>query len=360
MRHFRVDVGVRVPRALTIVEPAASPGDMPKKLGTRSLIPSVLAFLVDALPVCIAPAAGATSTAPSVLDQADINILSVLTTATDFEEAIKLAQPAAEHTLDYLSFSLQSHLVAISLTVVDVTPPLAVGQLRRACAYTEVDALIRPKFRRTVSPPLQRGELALDHTDGLAPPTSSRLKLALWWYVKSLATPFLIDRLIFLFTCVEQLAKPHANGPYRTNCNHTISHCPDCGSSLSRPLPGESVKRYMVEVAGLSTDEAQTLWSTRQAVHGRDVFESSKWTAIGPLTSRLSAALSQAIASELGFPKGLAGLRSEPTPTLEVFGAKLALEIQSSEQDLHLAKMLSSLSIEQRGLTLRSSGRAPA
>jgi hypothetical protein len=116
---------------------------------------------------------------------------------------------------------------------------------------------------------------------------------AIDWFVKGLASPFDADKFVAYWVATELLWKidgePLVSEPYTTRCNHVTHDCPVCGSDISKPVLGSSVKAYLVR-RGISQDDATKLWELRQVVHGsRDLSDDELLNEVPRLVQLLRA-----------------------------------------------------------------------
>lgn len=120
---------------------------------------------------------------------------------------------------------------------------------------------------------------------GRLPPVDDKVRLARWWYLKSIEAPLAIDQFLALWAAVEVLRPLDWEGisaPLTLRCGHGLSECPTCGSGVERNVNGPTMKKY-VEGLGMLESESKKLWDIRQVVHGANRFTSSHVQALGSL-----------------------------------------------------------------------------
>lgn len=236
----------------------------------------------------------------------DIVDLSLLVSATDFAGAITRIQPVAETALDALSFQMQSALHVVAFSMIDATLPLHLGENRESQSHANADGQLAAKFAPLAMnfawqevpvpiPDLRAGRF----------PTDQKTRMTLWWYVKSLDTPYAIDKFVCLWTAVEILwadSGSTTRTPYVAPCGHTIDSCPECGTSLARAARGQSIQRFLREQGSLTGEVAARMWRLRQLLHGKDVFTTHEVQTVGELAVTLRASVLSLLKAKLDDP----------------------------------------------------------
>lgn len=182
-----------------------------------------------------------------------------------------------EELLDSLSFQLQTLIHVLRLEALDVTPPVAEGMER----YFTLIEYSSPKFLQASRSHNIRTSFYPNLATSLGS-TSTRSRAALRWYVKGMATPYAVDKFIFFWIALEILRAESGvsvSAPYRARCGHQIPKCPQCGKTTSQEVLGESMKKFLIDEAGIKEPTAKKLWEVRQMLHGtkdlthEDIFE---------------------------------------------------------------------------------------
>lgn len=277
-------------------EPPAD-GLLAAELESRSRIPSQTSTYGDVY-IEIRPLGE--STLP-VLPGAEYAEIRFAIDAPDDTQALERAHPALELVLDHLSFQMQLDLAAVQLEVLDVTPPVAIGDERDCRLYPFPQGYQQWKFAR--STPLGVEAVALVPNlkptyDALARATQQ----ALDWYLKGLQAQADADRFIFFWIALEVLEQAtdgDVADTYHAACGHEIPSCPTCGKSTQRRVPGQSLRAFL-EATGVSTGDARRLWKMRMLVHGAKSFDPAELEDLGRLLQILRAAVVAILKEALG------------------------------------------------------------
>jgi len=293
---------VAFPPGLRVAEPADEPGGPPKRFERVTRVPERRGVVRDGLRVALGPSdnAGVAEQYPK-FDIAELSVLAEVPLMETFD----VVQPVLERSLDALSFQMQTALHVIALEMLDVTPPLHVGEKREWQAHTPADTAVSPKFGQQPAalswneypvdiPDLQKGPL----------PADAKQRMALWWYIKGLDAPYAVDKFMCLWTSLEILwstSDVKVEAAYTTSCGHVVKSCPTCGSPVSKTVRGPSIKRFLTEQADVQAADAANLWNFRQVVHGKNVFGGQQLD-LGVLTSLLRAAVLRLLKLSLGDP----------------------------------------------------------
>jgi hypothetical protein len=197
--------------------------------------------------------------------------------AADTSLALEAATALLERLFESLSFQLQAALNIVSLDILDITPPVDVGDERELLTYPAGSGY--PLLRFRPSSTQMQGVLTATVPDPTLDLSSldDRSRAALDWYLKSLAAPYAVDQFIFSWIAAEILwsgSGVTVEGPYVAACGHTVAECPECGRETSRQIRGQSIRRYLVDRFGQPEDTARRLWKARQILHGAERFDS--------------------------------------------------------------------------------------
>ncbi|MBW3578786.1 MAG: hypothetical protein KY462_13800 [Actinobacteria bacterium] len=338
----RVTASVAFPRSIVPAEPPDEPGGLPKRLTTETRVPPRHTVRLHGLPVTLGPATG---DGPEI-EGHDVAQVVVRLHETALGDAIDRAQPILEGVVDSLSFQAQAALPVVGLDVLDVTPTLEVGQERDSHFVANPAALVTPKFL-TGSMNFRWQEYPVPvPTLGPTREADDRLLLALWWYVKALAVPWVADRYLFLWIALEVLWERDGEkitAPYRVQgCDHEIEVCPECGNDVSSLVRGASLRAYLGDAAGVDEQDAREMWRLRQVVHGRNYFTRQRAAQIDAQVTRLRAAVLRLLKDAMGIPADVApALLEVDGPVIgpsmwgmgrrEITEADLALEAEQLE-----------------------------
>jgi hypothetical protein len=119
--------------------------------------------------------------------------------------------------------------------------------------------------------------------------------------------PFEADHFIFLWIASEILAADSdlkVSEPYRgPACGHVIAECPECRAPTTKPVQGQSMKRWLTEGFGVDEDLAQRIWKTRQMLHGAFAFESTVMDELPELAQCLRAVVVTEVKRRLRVPE---------------------------------------------------------
>lgn len=207
--------------------------------------------------------------------------------------------------LDMASFLLAAPVRLGQIQVVDITPPLTVGDMREMQIHSSAPF---DRNARGVSMQALAGlsSLALPLT---VPLIAARVAAALRWFVKSLSTDLLHDQFMFLWVALEvlcDLAGVKVTGPYSCPNGHAIPECPECRASTTREVRGLSLRAFLEESGGVDAATGKELWRMRQMMHGAIDFDSQKLVRLPALVQILRAAVAARLKEALGIPAGFA------------------------------------------------------
>jgi hypothetical protein len=212
---------------------------------------------------------------------------------TDAEDPLAATQEAVsvvDRVVESLSFQMQTALEIHGVRAIDLTGSPVVGEVRD---FGQWSGFATPTFRPT-SVPMESlvGRLVPDLGVDLDP-GDARANRALDWYLKALTARFEADHFIFLWIACEILAADSelkVSEPYRgPACGHVIAECPACGAPTTKPVQGQSMKRWLTEGFGVDEEVAERIWKARQMLHGAFAFDSTRMDELPELTQWLRA-----------------------------------------------------------------------
>jgi hypothetical protein len=348
MEYVRISARLGFQPLITAAEPPDEPGGLPKRLGRAPRhFPLQARALDDGGTQGVVVLADPPEQSESNSDQTsnpfeslDVALLAFRLEANAFDTALTKAQPLMEAIIDHFAFQVQSSVPILSLDLLDVTPPLRLGDERDFQAWGQAPALLAPKFM-PMDPDFRWNEQVLTQPtlEGLPGTTDEKLRMVLWWYVKALDTPYVVDRFLFLWTAAEILWERsdfRVTGPYTADCGHTIVDCPTCSAPVDRLIRGASIREYLSSVGGLSDKKIKQLWEIRQAVHGRNVFREDRISVVSDLCGWLRSVVFNILRSELHWPDDMGPyLIEQDGPSLRA-GMAVGGRHKLSEVDLEL------------------------
>lgn len=297
-RRWRIQIDLVFPRLLVAVEPPDPGETAPKQLGTASRVPTEARDL-GGIRLAIRPKdTSAPDAAQAPSNQFDIAELLLEVDAESPFAALERTAVLVELILDCLAFDLQAAIAIGQTNIRDVTPPLAVGEERDFLIFASYPG---DKFARaedigsihTAQTPSLLASYGLD---------APRARAALRWYVKSLGTPFLHDRFMFLWVAAEIFADDSGisiDEPLPLKCGHTLTNCPICSATTKRKVRGASIRAYL-EARGMDSAMAKTSWRLRQMFHGAVHFDSEKLADLPPIVQTLRAISAAELKAALG------------------------------------------------------------
>lgn len=204
-----------------------------------------------------------------------------------------------EVVVDTLSFELGSPIRVGQMEAFDITAPVAIDDDREVRTFTG------PPFGtniRSVEMDTVAGATSVTLPDEVAK-IEVRTAAALRWFYKSMTTDLSHDVFIFLWIALEILAdlSPISiQAPYLARCNHTIKHCPDCGTPTDKEVRGPTIKQFLITALGVEARTADSLWRMRQMMHGAVNFEVSKLQDLPKLIQPLRSAVAIGLKRSLG------------------------------------------------------------
>ncbi|MFZ0168986.1 MAG: hypothetical protein WAL64_06130 [Candidatus Dormiibacterota bacterium] len=226
-------------------------------------------------------------------------VVDLVADVPDVDAPFKVVEkigPVLETVVDLMSFDMAAALRLGQIDLLDITPPISVGDQRPFMGFTSppFDLYARSTVTGVHGRPL-----------GQLPPTHelhSHVASALHWYVKALGTEFLHDQFVFLWIGLETLCNRSSlsvQEPYVARCGHTIARCPTCDADTTKEVRGQTLKRFLTERLGVSAATATKLWNMRQLMHGAIPFDSEKLSELARLTQQLRIAVGAAIKDAL-------------------------------------------------------------
>ena len=231
---------------------------------------------------------------PSISEPAEIHLI---VGAAESDEALRLVDQLLEDICDDLSFRLQSPIPILSLEVLDVTPPVEIGDERATLLYPLPNGYKHPKFGTMVylnsSDTELKPELKVDFSS-----YTLRDRAILRWYHKAQISQAEVDRFLHLMVCLEILCEEyseHVAAPYKASCGHEILNCPECGASTTKKINGATLKKYLTEQLGMSNRHASDTWRLRQMIHGANDLSTSKIEKISEICRALKCSVSNGI-----------------------------------------------------------------
>lgn len=222
--------------------------------------------------------------------------------ASDPHVALREAMPPVESLLERISFQIQATLTMQAVDVIDVTPPVALGEWRdmitSPAPFGYPTVTFSPASQAIGSSTRVLPEIGLELI-----PSSEKAARARDWFLKALAAPLEVDRFIFLWIATEIFAGESAVAQeqfYRANCGHEIPACPDCGATTARKVQGKTLKTYLETEFGLTSELASAAWDLRQMLHGAIGFDSLRMQSLPQISVSLHAGLLEAMKRDFG------------------------------------------------------------
>lgn len=293
-RRWRITLLTTFPKSLL----SDMSGGFPEKLEFGTRIEKSMTD-INGVSVRLAPAEGEFPELAHLHMQDPATLIIELDAPTS-SEALESATTSIDLVVDDLSFQLQEPLQMYSMRVLDVTPPLHVGDEREFMQYNGYD-----QYKLSRSTPMGTTQTALVPTlrsDYAA--LSRRTQDALDWYIKSMHTPWDADQYIFLWICFEILRNsngPKIEEPARLRCQHEIVACPKCGKLTAQVRQAASTYEYLAAF-GVEQQLAKDLWGMRQLVHGSKSFKRDQLERLGELLQVLRAICAAALRVAMGIP----------------------------------------------------------
>ena len=157
----------------------------------------------------------------------------------DGRSAVRTFGPTLESIVDLMSFQMGTPIEIGQSDIVDVTPPVSVGDERASemFALSPFDSNARQVEMQAIQGILW-GQLP-----DISIIQDSRAAASLRWFVKSLSTVLLHDQFIFLWIALESMCDDSdvsVQGLYRAPCGHEIPECPQCLRPTSLKVRGSN------------------------------------------------------------------------------------------------------------------------
>lgn len=227
-----------------------------------------------------------------------LHFVADVPTDGDDMAALEKLGPVFEATVDLMSFEMGAGLGVGQLTVVDISPPVAVGDERASNVFTTSPF---DTHARAVDMGAVRGLIHGQLPDSLAV-GDSKTAAVLRWFVKALGRDLLHDQFIFLWIALEILADESevmVEEPYTNRCGHEIASCPECGTPTALMVRGATLRAFL-QACGVSEEQSRDLWRMRQLMHGAIPFDSGKLAGLGGLVQPLRAVVAAGLKARLG------------------------------------------------------------
>ena len=229
-------------------------------------------------------------------------ILWVEAFAETDDQALTAAAPALELVLDHLSFQLQVRLEPSATDVLDVEPPVAIGEDR---PYLMLVEGYKPWKRRLsvdhgaeqtlIVPMIQSDYVAVER----------HAQRALDWYLLSLSAQSDAERFMLAwiaFEVLDDLLPGVVQGPLIARCGHEIPECPVCSLPTAKPVAGPSRRARLTEL-GIQDDDARRIWRVRQMMHGSESFGPNNLSDLPRLVQIVRTAVMALLRVALGMPE---------------------------------------------------------
>jgi hypothetical protein len=269
-RRWRITAAILFPRLVVPLKPEAG-SLLPKSIGFQARLPGKrIASVEDLGKITLAPSPYESLRLPPEMNS-DLALISLERDPITPEMALSSIEGKLELLLDDISFQMQLPIRPLMLEVLDVSPPLKIGEEREMLHFPFPTGWPYPKFQETVFP-----------SDSFTPPlpelrihqgfARTRPRAALRWYVKALATSFDVDQFAFLWIALEILAADASSNvvrPYVAPCDHAIPSCPECAESTAKKIQGPSLRKFLEELE-VSAADSRELWKARQIFHGNN------------------------------------------------------------------------------------------
>jgi hypothetical protein len=301
-RDWKISATVVFPKLVVPLEPPETGSLLPKKIGFQSRVTGKTVGNVEGLgDVVLEPSPHSILQPP---DNCDLVVLSFGVRAGTPELGLSKTESSLELLMDDVSFQLQTPIRPLMLEVLDVSPPLETGMEREVLVYPYPIGWPYPKF--------QESQFLSDTTTAIVPAfrdtrgfRHERVRAALRWYVKALATPFDVDQFAILWIALEIICSEGGSGiekPYRASCGHEIKACPQCGKTTSREVQGPTLISFLSDELGVQTADAKELWRTRQMFHGSNELTRESIENLPRLLLTLKAAVVRGLKVASGQP----------------------------------------------------------
>ncbi len=262
-RLWRIKAALQIPLDVQFGDPQAI-------VTTR--IPQRTIQVIDDVIVTYGPWFGEEIKLEGVRQPSEVAAITFTRSTDSADTSVKLSAELIESVTDDLSFQFQEDIPIVSLEVLDVTPPLSVGEERRMLLYPSPSGFPAPKFM-SMAPLGSTTALMVPNLRNNYTIESDKTRAALRWYVKGLAATNSVDQFMNFWIAVEILcmqSKLVVKNPYKAPCGHLIPQCPTCNKSTEKMVNGDTIKQYMVGTLGIKAGDASDLWRVRQMFHGQN------------------------------------------------------------------------------------------
>lgn len=242
--------------------------------------------------------AGPPFTSVADLQTAQVDLVADVPADAEPHSAIERFTPIFETLIDLMAFEMAAVPAVGQVDMIDITPPVAVGDQRTDLALT---APPYDRYMRSVELLTIQGRLIGELPESVDIP-DSKTAAVLRWFVKALGTNLHHDQFIFLWIALEILCDAsdvRVEEPYVGPCQHQIPECPDCGRATTRMVRGATIKKFL-QSYGVTAEQAKQLWQMRQLMHGAIPFDSKKVESLGGLVQPLRAVVAASLKSKLG------------------------------------------------------------
>jgi hypothetical protein len=302
-RNWKVTVITTLPQMMVALEPPPPGTRLPNKIGFRSRVTEHTHGDVEGLGwVTIGP--GNDIQLAQVPLNTDLIKISFQTKGPTPEESLSQNAAALELLMDDLSFQTQTAMRVLMLELLDVTPPVEIGNERENLLYPYPIGWPYPKFQETLFHSDSRTRL-VPIPRAAAGFRREKTRAALRWYVKAIATSVDVDRFALLWIALEILcsgSRLRIEKPYRASCGHEIRSCTECGRSTSRAVQGETLTAFLSEELSVQTADARELWKLRQLFHGSNHLTGDSIAALPRLLLVLKSAVVRGLKLAAGLP----------------------------------------------------------
>ncbi len=243
--------------------------------------------------------------------------LSVVFSARGLEGARKILFPLIEMVVDDLCFQVQGPISVVQLELLNVSPPVAVGDEREGLLIPAPNGFREFKMSRstaldseiTADFPMLRQDYARHE---------KHIQNALDWYIKGLHASADPDKYILYWIALEILAKASGSkveAPTTLRCNHVIRTCPECAAPTSVHRQAASMRQFL-SAFGVDRTLADRLWEMRQLVHGAWSFDSKQVQGLAELLHHLRSIVMAVLKTTLGMPPDLPPIVTSGGPVI--------------------------------------------
>jgi hypothetical protein len=211
--------------------------------------------------------------------------------------AVEKLAPVLETLVDLMSFEMATPLGLGQMNVIDITPPVSIGDERDWAAFASAPT---DRHARAIDMQAVQG-MVLGRLPESVEIGDSKTAAVLRWFVKALSTDFLHDQFIFLWIAFEILCDAsdvRVREPYVGPCGHEVIVCPVCEEPTTRMVRGATMRAFLHRF-GVSQDQAKELWRMRQLMHGAIPFDSEKLAGLGTFLQSLRAVVAAGLKARL-------------------------------------------------------------